>query len=434
MTEAFAHRATLLGAAVVYPLWALGEAHYLPAAVPSLGPRLVLSFVFLMLWLGARRTDDSRRTVWWLFACGTLTLLHFLYLLHINGYTTYHVIGLFVVTAACGFAMPAVRPHVTFAVLTVVACLVLELFARNGYGVLLALSFATIGVFTSMAMFARERTVVALETSRVELEATGAEYERLYRSLRLEQEERQRAEEAAVQARANAELNMKLAALGEMAGGIAHEINNPLAVIDARARALGRAAGAAEIGEHAASIQTMVQRISRIIRGLLAFARDGGGEEPMVRESLADVLEETIGLCAERFKAHGVELRFVSAGVSCEVLCRRVQVSQMVLNLLNNAHDAVLGAPQAWVELVLEAREAHCRILVRDGGPGVPGPIRESIMQPFFTTKNVGQGTGLGLSIALGLAKDHGWVLRYDADAPVTTFVIEAPRVPAGAV
>lgn len=225
----------------------------------------------------------------------------------------------------------------------------------------------------------------------------------------------------------------KFAALGEMAGGIAHEINTPLAIIQGLADELLDQVEAGELDLPAMirvnqKISATVARVARIISGLRAFARDGARDAPCA-VTLRSLVADTLGLCGENLKVRGIELR-VEEGNAAEisVLCRSTQIVQILLNLLNNARDAVADAPSRSIVLRMAAGEAYADLRVLDSGPGVPKELRDRIMEPFFTTKPVGRGTGIGLSIARSLAEDNGGMLLLDEGEPATCFVLRLPR------
>lgn len=235
----------------------------------------------------------------------------------------------------------------------------------------------------------------------------------------------QRAAEAKLAASA------KLASLGEMASGIAHEINNPLAIILTSGTQLRHATQRDSLTPDVAfkiatRIETTAIRIGKIIKGLRAFAREVGGT-PMERVSLRQIVEETLEFCRERFRSHEIDLEVAPIPEELSLHCRSVEISQVLLNLLNNAFDAVLGSTGKWVKLEASATGSEVRILVTDGGPGIPPALREKIFQPFFTTKEVGRGTGLGLSLSKGICESHGGSLALDDSVEATRFVVTLP-------
>jgi C4-dicarboxylate-specific signal transduction histidine kinase len=157
----------------------------------------------------------------------------------------------------------------------------------------------------------------------------------------------------------------------------------------------------------------------------------------MQAESVAQIVRETLELCAERFRQHAIALTVEPIPDDCQVTCRGVQISQILLNLLSNAHDAVEDRPSRWVRVVTEANEEEVRISVVDSGPGIAREHVDRIMEPFFTTKPIGKGTGLGLSVSKGIAEANGGRLAYDPTSPETRFVLtlrrsSAPATPGG--
>ena len=230
----------------------------------------------------------------------------------------------------------------------------------------------------------------------------------------------------------------KMASLGEMAGGVAHEINNPLAIISGNAWRLEKeltadAPDLTRARESVAVVADMTKRIAKIVRALHTFARDGSADLPE-ETSVQSLMSQVEALCTERFKAHGVALSIVFPDCPLELSCRTVQISQILVNLLNNAFDAVSEQPSGagrWVRLEVAAVTGAVTIAVTDSGGGIPAAVAGKIFDPFFTTKPVGKGTGLGLSISASIAKDHGGTLILDQTGPNTRFVLTLPRAQA---
>ncbi len=224
----------------------------------------------------------------------------------------------------------------------------------------------------------------------------------------------------------------KLSALGEMAGGIAHEINNPVAIIHGLSFQLKKKIlkmnldNNQEVLSIIDEIESTTKRVSKIIKGLKAISRSGDKDD-FFFVSLKCILDDTIGLCGERFKTAGIALQVPEIPESLMIECRQVQVSQVLLNLLNNAKDAILEQEDPWIKIDLQIRDEQVIIAVTDSGKGIDMTLQEKIFLPFFTTKGIGKGTGLGLSISKGIIEDHGGEFFYDAEAPNTTFVIRLP-------
>lgn len=224
----------------------------------------------------------------------------------------------------------------------------------------------------------------------------------------------------------------KMSSLGEMSAGIAHEINNPLAILSGKAQQIASAAdrnllNPATIKKHAVQIQETAERIATIIKGLRTFARDGS-QDPFVLSSVAQIIQDTLALCATRFSHHDVTLTLADIPPRLEIDCRPSQIAQVLHNLLNNSFDAVMGRDEKWVRIELLNSESTLRIDVVDSGPGIKPELSEKIMQPFFTTKEDGKGTGLGLSIAQGIIENHAGRLSLNRTHPHTCFSILLPK------
>ena len=225
----------------------------------------------------------------------------------------------------------------------------------------------------------------------------------------------------------------KMASLGEMAGGIAHEINTPLAIIESRARHIGRAsqtigtANSAQITEWSEIIFDTAERIAKIVRGLRDFSRDASNDRFELTR-LSAIVDNALALCSEKFKERGVELRVDVPENAGSIECRAAQIEQVLLNLISNAIDAVESLPNAWVSLQVRPSGNEVLIAVSDCGKGIAQNIVDRIMEPFFTTKEVGKGTGLGLSISAGLLTSHQGSLTVDRDCANTCFVVTLPR------
>lgn len=239
--------------------------------------------------------------------------------------------------------------------------------------------------------------------------------------------------EAEIEAnRARAAASARLSALGTMAGGIAHEINNPLAAIRALAEDLGddatrRVPTSSEVVDATEQITRMADRIATIIRSLRHLARDGQND-PLVDTALRDVVAAAVDLGRQVFDNAAVTLTVPPIDPDIRIRCREVEISQILFNLLQNGFDAVRPEPgRQWVRLEVEVRGRNITISVIDSGPGVPEGLEDRIMEPFFTTKPVGQGTGLGLSLSRQIAELHGGSLEFSRAGGHTCFMLTLP-------
>ena len=256
---------------------------------------------------------------------------------------------------------------------------------------------------------------------------TNFDLVRANEKLDLEIRERARAEKELALQRAAMIQADKMSALGRMAGEIAHEINNPLAIIHGNAVLLKKVAEeGGEVGRMADIIEQTSTRISKVVKAMRSVARDSK-DDPITSCSLASILRDVLSICRERFREAGVELSVAVPDPDIEIFCRPTEVCQVLVNLLNNAYDAVEGKSGAWTRVDLEKRKDKAVISVTDSGPGVPLLIRSRILEPFFTTKEVGKGLGLGLSISKSLVSGHQGELWLDEASPNTRFAFTVP-------
>jgi signal transduction histidine kinase len=225
----------------------------------------------------------------------------------------------------------------------------------------------------------------------------------------------------------------KMASLGEMAGGVAHEINNPLAIIMGYASIIRKNLMKNENGatdvlfRSAQGIEDTVLRIATIVKGLSAFARNEDKAPPQTH-SLRNIVDSTLSLCSSRLQGNRVELRVTPPAESLKLDCRATEISQVLINLLNNSLDATAVLNEKWIELTIREVQDTIEIGIVDSGKGIPAHYRDKIMEPFFTTKEIGKGTGLGLSISTGIVSSHGGKLYLDPACKNTRFVVELPK------
>ena len=226
--------------------------------------------------------------------------------------------------------------------------------------------------------------------------------------------------------------NFKMSALGEMAGGVAHEINSPLTVIKIVSEELVEHVEKGTLDRDfilkmSKKVGLVTDRIAKIISGLRHFSRDGT-HDPVVLASLRQICDETHSLCSQNLVLRKINFQ-ISVPKDIQIECRSVEISQVLLNLINNSSDAIATLSEKWISVSAILIEDSVEIRVTDSGKGIPDAIAEKLYQPFFTTKDVGKGTGLGLSLSKGIIDSHKGKITLDVLCSNTCFVVSLPRV-----
>lgn len=224
----------------------------------------------------------------------------------------------------------------------------------------------------------------------------------------------------------------RMASLGQMAGGLAHEINTPLFLINGKVGLiremirrdppmLERARG--EILQ----IEGAVTRVSKVIRGMLSFSgihlsADRGTQK------VGDLIEDVLALCAGRIREDEIRVSSESK-TQAEIGAEMGELAQILVNLIQNSCDAIAPLRDRWIKVQSEQIGDQIQVSITDSGKGIPSEIAHKMMEPFFTTKPVGKGTGLGLSVSRELARKHGGDLVLDRESSHTRFVVLFPAV-----
>ena len=221
----------------------------------------------------------------------------------------------------------------------------------------------------------------------------------------------------------------KLATVGEIASGVAHEVNNPLAAIRMEAELLARASTDPDVTAAAATMTREVDRAARIVRSLLRLARraDTIPTRVHVNELVRDVAE----IRHRVLRSENVEFRVEIDGAAPAVLGLGQELQQVVINLVTNAEHAIRGRSPAVIRITTQARTDWVRLVVEDSGPGISRDIRHRIFDPFFTTKGPDEGTGLGLAICQRVVSEVGGKIWLEESAlGGARFVVELPAAP----
>jgi hypothetical protein len=230
----------------------------------------------------------------------------------------------------------------------------------------------------------------------------------------------------------------KMATLGEMATGLAHEINQPLnvmrmAIVNVLKRLSNGGVQIDYLTDKLNRIDAQVQRAARVVDHMRVFGRRSEIEQHPFNPATA--IEGTLSLLAEGMRGKGVDLRVSESGFEVQVRGYVDQLEQVLINLMVNARDALLSKREAdrefkpWISVHAERDEHSVRLWVEDNGGGIDPRLLERIFEPFFTTKPIGVGTGLGLSVSYGIVENMGGRLSVSNSVEGARFCIELPIV-----
>ncbi len=271
------------------------------------------------------------------------------------------------------------------------------------------------------------RTNIRLENSRKamihimsDLRETTEEVQRREKELREKQEQ-------LVQAG-------KLATLGELTTGVAHELNNPLNNIGLF---VGNAIDLIELGTADTDPEIILRELHNAMQQvrkateIISHLRTFGRAAPVSFESLdiRQVIERSISLMQEQLRLRQIEIQMDFPDKALIVFGNAIQLEQVFINLLTNARDALVNVPRKVISISCQVEEEQVLLRFFDTGPGIPAGLEQRIFDPFFTTKEVGAGTGLGLSITYGIIKDHQGTITVESNpGEGARFLIHLPR------
>jgi C4-dicarboxylate-specific signal transduction histidine kinase len=158
-----------------------------------------------------------------------------------------------------------------------------------------------------------------------------------------------------------------------------------------------------------------------------SLARDGS-KDSFQEVSIGRLIKDVLGFAWDGFERHGIKVQLSEVDDRVAIWCQETQISQVIVNLINNAKDAILPLDEKWIKVEVMDRGSSVEIAVTDSGKGIPAELHDQIMRPFFTTKAMGKGCGLGLSISTSIVESHGGKLTIDSGCPNTRFVISLPK------
>jgi PAS domain S-box-containing protein len=242
--------------------------------------------------------------------------------------------------------------------------------------------------------------------------------------------ERKKAEEERRQMELKAQITSRLASVGEMAAGVAHEINNPLTAVTGYAQLLvDREDIPPDIRSDLAAINDGARRVAGIVQTLLSFSRQTKPQRKLV--DINELIEGTLVLRAYHLRVNNIEVITRLAPGLLETVVDPGQIQQVLLNLIVNAETEMkLAHGKGKLTITTEKSHNTIKICCQDNGPGIKPEVMDKIFDPFFTTREVGQGTGLGLSLCYGIVAEHkGKIYAESKPGKGATFVIELPVV-----
>ena len=229
----------------------------------------------------------------------------------------------------------------------------------------------------------------------------------------------------------------KMASIGEMLSGIMHEINNPISIITSRIQLISNIFQSEKVDMEMIKksfdiISRNAYRTSKIIAGVKTLFRETSIEN-FTDAELKELIFNTQEAVAEKIKKFNVELEFSfkNCDEGTKIFCFPLQISQVLVNLINNSNDAIRSDESKWIKVRFEMLASHFSIFVTDSGVGLSEEIQKKIELPFFTSKKAGEGSGIGLHISKKIIESHHGKFYYNTTASNTEFVIELPLQPA---
>jgi two-component system C4-dicarboxylate transport sensor histidine kinase DctB len=307
-----------------------------------------------------------------------------------------------------------------------------------GYAQTTTLLVGGLTALLAVAMLRRRRSRLArqmeLAAMNQELERRVAqrteELNRTNMALEAEIAERESVEERVRHLRDELAQANRLSILGQVSAGVAHEINQPVAAIRAYAetgRRLIDAGHVEDARDNLREIVSVTERIGSITQSLRGFARRGKGDTRAIGVDAA--LDGALNLLAGRIRDAGVEIARAPRAPTVEVRAGRIRFEQIIVNLLQNALDALRDRPDPKIAIRVAAGPDTVAVTVEDNGPGVSAEMREQMFMPFITTKE--KGLGLGLVISADIAREFGGELRLEPEGRGAAFTVELPRAAA---
>lgn len=392
---------SMVATVIFYPLWGFITPNYLiPGAEDGFLYRLnacVLSFYGLLIFFFNDNKEKSEKVAG-LSACTVIA--HYFYICYSNDYNQLYMAGTFIPLVTFLSMLVNKKTVFLFLFLTLLGasgCLFTSLNQKDSSFYLI--SVIVVGSITSFLTLFRIEVLKRLDKAIIENEEN----------------------------KKIAYHQSKLASLGVIAAGVAHEINNPLTVIKGNVMIALKSLEKGNLNlnmlkKTMEKVEILIDRISAIIKTLKSYSRVDTSEMEIF--NLSEMILETIDLVRNNHEVEGIELE-ASIVDNTYVDGNRGRLQQVLMNLLANAKDAIQKEPKR-VEVILLAKEGLVRVYVNDTGEGISEEIQDKIFEPFFTSKGVNKGTGLGLGISNKIMEEHkGRLIVAKTGQEGTSFMME---------
>ena len=220
----------------------------------------------------------------------------------------------------------------------------------------------------------------------------------------------------------------KLTALGRMAASMISETEYPLQLIMVNASLLDEYMRDEETTQMLQAIVESSSQVNKIVESLRGFSHDEA-RDALKRRDITQLVKDTLALCREQVQSKGVKLDLGEAESNIWIRCHPTEISQVILNLINNSVEANIIEDDPWIRIDVIPNVQTVQVAITDSGDGLPASLADKIMQPFFTTKDgAGSGTGLGLTISRKIVESHKGTIILDGESEYTRFVITLPR------
>lgn len=216
-----------------------------------------------------------------------------------------------------------------------------------------------------------------------------------------------------------------LMALGEVSAGIAHEINNPLQSLSLNLSVMKEKFPNEEFNEHYQINEGLIQKLGKIVQGLKDLSRNDYARQTEVFV-FSKVVEDVLVLSSERIKKKNIQI-YINDDHLLKARANQVQITQVLINLVNNSIDAVQELDERWIRISVSQKNSVLQISISDSGKGISEVVADNMMKPFYTTKGHSSGTGLGLSISKNIIEKNNGSLYYDSSSANTSFIILLP-------